>query len=70
MGMGMVLATAEMLKNDNVNQTGETTGTNYNEAILVGLAKCEEIYLAASHRMEKHPQTGFWETKSSRCSTY
>jgi hypothetical protein len=33
MGMGMVLATAEMLKNDNISQTGETTGTNYNEAI-------------------------------------
>eukprot|EP00957_Ditylum_brightwellii_P017296 1302982-Ditylum_brightwellii.AAC.1 len=33
MGMGMVLATADMLKNDNVRQTGETTGTNYDEAI-------------------------------------
>ena len=33
MGMGMVLATAEMLKNDDVRQTMETTGTNYNEAI-------------------------------------
>eukprot|EP00957_Ditylum_brightwellii_P040192 3041003-Ditylum_brightwellii.AAC.1 len=33
MEMGMVLATAEMLKNDDVRQTGETTGANYNEAI-------------------------------------
>eukprot|EP00957_Ditylum_brightwellii_P127070 9687539-Ditylum_brightwellii.AAC.1 len=33
MGMGMVLATAEMLKNDDIRQTGETTGTNYTEAI-------------------------------------
>eukprot|EP00957_Ditylum_brightwellii_P163341 12437389-Ditylum_brightwellii.AAC.1 len=31
--MGMVLVTAEMLKNSYVRQTGETTGTNYNEAI-------------------------------------
>eukprot|EP00957_Ditylum_brightwellii_P009512 718046-Ditylum_brightwellii.AAC.1 len=34
MGMGMVLATAEMLKNDDVRQKEETTGTNYNKAIL------------------------------------
>eukprot|EP00957_Ditylum_brightwellii_P112734 8594040-Ditylum_brightwellii.AAC.1 len=33
MGMGMVLVTADMLKNDNGRQTGETTGTNYNDAI-------------------------------------
>eukprot|EP00957_Ditylum_brightwellii_P131135 10001815-Ditylum_brightwellii.AAC.1 len=33
MGMGMVLASADMLKNDNVRQSGETAGTNYNEAI-------------------------------------
>ena len=33
LGMGMVLATAEMLKNDDVTQYMETTGTNYNEAI-------------------------------------
>eukprot|EP00957_Ditylum_brightwellii_P063165 4794736-Ditylum_brightwellii.AAC.1 len=31
--MGMVLATAEAHKSDNVSQTGETTGTDYNEAI-------------------------------------
>eukprot|EP00957_Ditylum_brightwellii_P093006 7081172-Ditylum_brightwellii.AAC.2 len=33
MGMGMVLTRAEMLNNDIVRQTGETTGTNYYEAI-------------------------------------
>ena len=33
MGVGMVLATAEMLENDDVSQTGETTRTNYNDAI-------------------------------------
>eukprot|EP00957_Ditylum_brightwellii_P170554 12983030-Ditylum_brightwellii.AAC.1 len=32
MGMGMILATAEMLKHNYVMQTIETTGTNYNEA--------------------------------------
>eukprot|EP00957_Ditylum_brightwellii_P006461 489863-Ditylum_brightwellii.AAC.1 len=33
MGMGMVLATAEMLKHNCASKTGETTGPNYNEAI-------------------------------------
>eukprot|EP00957_Ditylum_brightwellii_P158317 12051051-Ditylum_brightwellii.AAC.2 len=33
MGMGVVLAAAEMLKNDYVRQAGEASGTNYNEAI-------------------------------------
>ena len=33
MGMGIILATAEMLKHDDVRQTGETSRTNYNEAI-------------------------------------
>eukprot|EP00957_Ditylum_brightwellii_P060929 4625524-Ditylum_brightwellii.AAC.1 len=33
MGMGMVLATTEKLKSDDIRQTDETTGTNYNEAI-------------------------------------
>eukprot|EP00957_Ditylum_brightwellii_P197182 15022994-Ditylum_brightwellii.AAC.1 len=35
MGIEMVLVKAEMLKHDDVRQTGETTGTNYNEAIPV-----------------------------------
>ena len=34
MGMGMVLATSEMLKNNHMKQTMETARTTYNEAIL------------------------------------
>eukprot|EP00957_Ditylum_brightwellii_P002189 168039-Ditylum_brightwellii.AAC.1 len=31
--------------------------------LRVGLAKYEEIYIAASRRMEKHPQMRFWEER-------
>eukprot|EP00957_Ditylum_brightwellii_P118572 9042888-Ditylum_brightwellii.AAC.1 len=34
MGMGMVLARAKIINNDIIRQPGETTGTNYNEAIV------------------------------------
>eukprot|EP00957_Ditylum_brightwellii_P063907 4848614-Ditylum_brightwellii.AAC.1 len=55
--MGMVLATAEMLKNDNVRQTGETTGTNYNEAISAFkevIPNLSKIVEQRKKRMQQH----------------
>eukprot|EP00957_Ditylum_brightwellii_P050473 3827704-Ditylum_brightwellii.AAC.1 len=52
--MGMVLATAEMLKNDYVRQTGEMTGTNYNEAITA-LKQVISNLVKISDQRKKHP---------------
>eukprot|EP00957_Ditylum_brightwellii_P042058 3185799-Ditylum_brightwellii.AAC.1 len=52
MGIGMVLATAEMLKNDDVKQTMETTGHNYNEAISALKEVIPNLSSIAEQRMK------------------